>query len=107
LLGKCCLTVESTEKRAISTFYVINGKARSLLGDETAAGLGNFKIKVNEVFKFSTKKATGNQVQSEPKTGSQSSGSGMCTNSPNNAGNREIQDKNNTENMHDINTQKI
>jgi hypothetical protein len=28
-------------------------------------------------------------------------------NSPNNTGNREIQDKNNTENMHDINTQKI
>ena len=32
LLGKCCLAAESNRKREITTFYVVNGKAGSLLG---------------------------------------------------------------------------
>ena len=39
-------------------FYVVNGKAGSLLGNETAAELGIVKIKVNEVSKFNTTKTT-------------------------------------------------
>ena len=50
LLGKCP-AAESNGKRAITTFYVVNGKAGSLLGNvnETAAELSILKISVNEV----------------------------------------------------------
>ena len=95
LLGKCRLAVESNGKRAISTFYVVNGKAGSLLGNETAAELGILKIKVNEVSKFSMK-TTGSRGRNEINTGSNES----------NSGNREIRDRNSMKNI-DNNTQKI
>lgn len=70
LLGKCCLAVESNRKRVLSTFYVVKGKAGSLLGNETAAELGILKINVNEICKAEIensrnerKQATGSQGQ--------------------------------------------
>ncbi|CAB3999913.1 Hypothetical predicted protein [Paramuricea clavata] len=104
LLGKCRLAVESNGKRTISTFYVVNGKAGSLLGNETAAELGILKIKVNEVSKFHSMKTTGSRGRNEINTGSHSNGSDA--NSQSDSGNREIRDRNSMKNI-DINTQKI
>ncbi|CAB3986536.1 Uncharacterized protein K02A2.6 [Paramuricea clavata] len=104
LLGKCHLTVESNGKRTISTFYVVNGKAGSLLGNETAAELGILKIKVKEVSKFHSMKTTGSRGRNEINTGSHSNGSDA--NSQSDSGNREIRDRNSLKNI-DINTQKI
>ena len=102
LLGNCCLAVESNGQRAIATFYVVNGKAGSLLGNETAAELGILNIKVNKV--SSTTNTTGSRSKHEINTGRHSRGSDK--NNPNKPGIREILDKNNTKNM-DINTKKI
>ena len=102
LLGKCCLAVESNGQRAITTFYVVNGKAGSLLGNETASELGILNIKVNEV--SSTTNTTGSRSKHEINTGRHSRGSDK--NNPNKPGIREILNKNNTNNM-DINTKKI
>ncbi|CAB3986500.1 Transposon Tf2-9 poly [Paramuricea clavata] len=104
LLGKCRLAVESNGKRTISTFYVVNGKAGSLLGNETAADLCILKIKVNEVSKFHSMKTTGSRGRNEIYTGSHSNGSDA--NSQSDSGNREIRDRNSMKNI-DINTQKI
>ncbi|CAB4007064.1 PREDICTED: uncharacterized protein LOC109615404 [Paramuricea clavata] len=68
LLGMCRLAVESNGKRTISTFYVVNGKAGSLLGNEAAAELGILKIKVNEVSKFHSMKTTGSRGRNEINT---------------------------------------
>ncbi|CAB4009137.1 Transposon Ty3-I Gag-Pol poly [Paramuricea clavata] len=97
-------SVESNGKRTISTFYVVNGKAGSLLGNETAAELGILKIKVNEVSKFHSMKTTGSRGRNEINTGSHSNGSDA--NSQSDSGNREIRDRNSMKNI-DINTQKI
>ncbi|CAB3983492.1 Transposon Tf2-6 poly [Paramuricea clavata] len=104
LLGKCRLAVESNGKLTISTFYVVNGKAGSLLGSETAAELGILKIKVTEVSKFHSMKTTGSRGRNEINTGSHSNGSDA--NSQSDSGNREIRDRNSMKNI-DINTQKI
>ena len=107
LLGKCCLAVQSNGKRARATFYVVNGKAGSLLGNETAAELGILKISVCEVSKtgsINNKRTTGSQGQSETNAGSRLSGNDIR--SQDKTGNRVIQDGHNTKNI-DIKTQKI
>ncbi|XP_028408174.1 uncharacterized protein K02A2.6-like [Dendronephthya gigantea] len=112
LVGKCCFAVESNRKRVITTFYVVKGKAGSLLGNETAAELGILKINVNEIRKVRQSETNTSRIQSKQTTGSQSkieSGSprnGSRANSQNTLGKREINENINTRNI-DKNTQKI
>lgn len=67
LLAKCHLAVESNSKRVLSNFYVVKGRAGSLLGNKTTAELGILQIYVNEVCRTTDsaiKELTGNRRNS-------------------------------------------